>query len=116
MGLRAELKAMFEDTLFWRVVMFLWSLPLVWILVLSLMHLDEVSEAYWLIVFPIVFGAFGAWLMYSAIFADKQALEKRVDYLSEGGEFLGIVFVIAVGLVAIPIWGALRIMLGPAED
>ncbi len=116
MGLRAEFKAMTEDPLFWRVVMFLWGLPFVGIFVLALMHLDEFCGSYWLLVFPAAFAALGGWLVYSAIFADKRALEKRLDFLADGGDILGIVFIIAVAILAIPIWGALRVMLGPAED
>ena len=90
--------------------MSIWGLPFLAILVYSALHFAELSPAYWLIAFPIAIGALGLFLLYTAILSDDKTVEKRTEFLSEGGELIGVLLVIVVVILAIPIWELLKLL------
>jgi putative effector of murein hydrolase len=103
------LKAASEDPLFARIVMGIWGLPFMAIFFYGVLHFDEICPD-WLIVFPVAMGAFGAFLFYTAILSDDEAVEKRTDFVGEGGELIGAILVIAVVILAIPIWELMKLL------
>ncbi len=109
-GLIEYLKSAFGDPLFTRIVIGIWGLPFLAILVFSAFHFGELSPDHWLIAFPIAVGALGMFLLYTAILADDKTVEKRTEFLSEGGELLGVFLVIVVVILAIPIWELLKLL------
>jgi len=103
------LESAFDDPLFLRVVMVLWATPFLGIVVYVCLNFSEVEPDYWLLIFPIAAGLLGLWLLHTAIRADDKTVDKRTEWLSEGGELIGLVFVIVVLILAIPIWELLKL-------
>lgn len=102
------LKTASEDPLFARIVMTIWGLPFVSILVYSLLHIDRICPDCWLIVFPIAIGGLGLFLLFTAVYSDDASVERRTEFVSDGGELLGLVLVGAVIVLAIPIWESMK--------
>ena len=98
-----------EDPLFLRVVMGLWAAPLLGLGVFVLLDVSQVAPHYWLLLFPTLAGLLGLWLLHTAVLADDVTVEKRSDWLSEGGDWIGLAFVLVVLIVAIPIWELLKL-------
>lgn len=87
----------------------IWSLPFIAVLVISLLHVTDLRPDYWLIVFPLAIGALGVFLLYTAVLSDDAAVERRTEFLSEGGEVIGAILIIVVIIVALPIWELLKL-------
>ena len=103
------LESAFIDPLFLRVVMVLWAIPFLGGAFYVGPDLSEIEPDYWLLVFPIGFGLLGLWLLYTAVRADDSTVDKRTEYLSEGNQLIGLVFVVVVLILAIPIWELLKL-------
>lgn len=88
--------------------MAIWGLPFLAVSVYSLLNVDQLCEAYWLIVLLIAIGALGLFLVYTAVVSDDATVEKRTEFVSEGGDLAGVVLVIAVVVIAIPVWALLK--------
>lgn len=98
------LKKILQDTSFHRLVMAIWSLPFILVLIFCLAHIQQLKPDYWLMLFPMASGFLGVWLLYSSLYASDETIDKRLSALAEGGEILGVVLVLAVILIALPLW------------
>ena len=103
------LKSAFEDPLFLRVVMALWATPFLGATIYVGLDFSQVRPDYWLLIFPIAMGLLGLWLLLTAMRADDETVDKRTEWLSEGGEFIGLIFIVVVLIIAIPIWELLKL-------
>ena len=87
----------------------LWAIPLLGLGIYVFSDLSQVAPDYWLLIFPVLAGLLGLWLVHTAVRADDNTVDKRTDWLSEGGEWIGLVFVLVVLIAAIPIWELLKL-------
>jgi hypothetical protein len=99
----------FDDTLFQRVVMALWGLQFVLAFICSAFNYEDLCPDYWLFIFPAALGTLGAFLVQTVLLAKDETVVKRTEWLSEGGEWVGLIFIIVVVIIAIPIWELLRL-------
>ena len=97
-----------DDALFLRIVMGIWGLPFVVAFIYSAINYEDLCPDYWLFIIPVALGALGAFLIYSAIFADDKTMDKRLD-LVDGSGFGVWVLIVMVVIVAIPIWELLKL-------
>ena len=88
----------------------LWALPMLVVFLYSVVNYEEVCPHYWLLVFPVGIGLFGVFLLSTAFRASDESVDKRLEWMSEGGEWIGIVFIIVVLIVAVPIWELLKLL------
>ena len=91
--------------------MAIWAAPFIAIAVYSAFHLADLAPAdYWLVVIPFVVGTLGAFLLYTAILADNETVERRADFIGGGGEILAVFAIIAVIILAVPIYELLKLL------
>ena len=109
------LKSASDDPLFTRVVMGIWALPFIALSVFIALHVPELcQDDYWILVFPLAIGALGVFLMYTAVLADDKTVEKRTEFVHDGADLIGVLLIVAVIILAIPIWEFLKLL--RAED
>jgi len=114
---RNYFKRVTDDLLFSRIVMVLWSALPFAIVGFVLQDTSQFIENKWLLSIPIVAVTLGCWLVYTATRSSDAELEQRLDVLTDGGQWIGILFALAVFIVAIPIYETLRLFRsGGAED
>ena len=107
MGVSRYIDSAIDDPLFLRVVMGVWAIPFLAISILFFDTLFLKEGCFclsWALLLPIGMGAIGALLMGTA-FAASDTTVRRRTYLLDDNDFLGIVLIILVGIVAIPICG-----------
>jgi putative effector of murein hydrolase len=105
------LKSASDDPLFTRIVLAIWAVPFIAVSVYSAFHLADISPAdYWLVVIPFVAGTLGAFLLYTAILADNETVERRADLIGGGGEIIAFFAIIAVIILAVPIYELLKLL------
>lgn len=76
----------------------------IFILIFCLTHIQQLKPDYWLMLCPMASGFFWVWLLYSSLYASDETIDKRLSALAEGGEILGVVLVLAVIVIALPLW------------
>ena len=109
------IKRALDDLLFSRIVMLLWATPVFAIVIFSALNPSGFIENPWLLIIPAVALVFGLFMAYTALFADDKTFEKRLDYLSEGGDWLGLLFVLLVFVVALPIYVVVKAIRAPDD-
>jgi hypothetical protein len=109
MGARRRVQGIVEDPLFWRVAVCLFGLPFAYLGVSGVVALSPPEGWWWLgVVLLAALGLYGGFLVYAACFGSKGLFERATRYIHEGGDLLGLLFVLVVGLLAIPITVLLR--------
>ena len=103
------LRAQLKDPLFMRVCMFLWGLPFALLGPYGAVILRPAASFEWFgFAMLAALGSLGLYLLGVAAFGSDARVHKTTDFMHEGGELLGIVFAIAVILVAVPLTELLR--------
>jgi hypothetical protein len=105
-----KLQAVVQDPLFWRVAVCVFALPFVYIAVNGVIALSPPEGWWWLGVLLLgLLGFYGGFLIYAACFGSDRLLERATRFIHEGGDLIGLLFVVAVALVAIPVTVLLRL-------
>ena len=102
--MRDYFKRVTDDLMFFRIVMILWSALPFAIVGFSIRDACSFIENEWLLLIPIVAAAIGCWLVYIATRTDDATFEKRLELLTDGGQWIGLLFALVVFVVAIPIY------------
>ena len=102
--MRNYFKRVTDDLMFFRIVMILWSALPFAIVGFSIRDACSFFENEWLLLIPIVAAAIGCWLVYIATRTDDATFEKRLELLTDGGQWIGLLFALVVFVVAIPIY------------
>ena len=97
-------KNAFADIFFYRIVMFIWSIPFISILIVGIVKFQELQPDYWLFLFPVVLGLIGFWLLYTSVLAPDEVMDKRLSAVSDGADLAGVVLVLLAIVIALPIW------------
>ncbi len=97
-----------EDTLFLRIVFVLWAVPFLIFFIWCCIEYTFYIERPLLLFFPLALFSMSIFLAYVGVFGSSKAVGKYSGYLNEGGEFIGIIFVIFVVILALPLWEILR--------
>jgi hypothetical protein len=101
------------DPLFIRVCMFLWSVPLLCLGTAALVSFrPEGSFGWFLVVLLLLLIGLGVWLAVCSIFRSDQQVDQWSNALADGGELPGVIFCLAVVVVAVPLTVALRALKG----
>jgi hypothetical protein len=109
MSVLRKLQDILLDPLFWRVAMVVFGLPFVYIGVAGVVALSPPEGWWWLGVLLLgALGVYGGFLVYAACFGSPALVNRATDFVSDGGDLVGLLFVIVVGLVAIPVTLLLR--------
>lgn len=109
MGILGRLQRLVEDSLFWRVTVCLFGLPFAVVGVAGVIALSPPEGWWWLSVLLLVaLAIYGVFLVYAACLGSDDLFERATRYVHEGGDVLGLVFVMVVGLLAVPITVLLR--------
>ena len=103
------LKSAINDPLFLRVVMALWGAPFLAIALYVAANASQVESDYWILIFPAALGLFGSWLLLTALTASDKTVDQRTDWLGDGADLIGLVFILVVLIVAVPIWELLKL-------
>ena len=103
-------KRLTDDLVFFRIVMVLWSLPIFSIVVFAIRDTSQFCGVEWLWLIPVLALALGAWLVYTATRTSDERFEKRLDVLADGGDWMGLIFVVVVLVLAIPVYEIVRII------
>lgn len=90
--------------------MVLWSAPFFALTVFAVRDPTMLSGANWLVIVPVIAAAIGGWFLYTAVRTADEVLEKRIEYLGDGGDWIGLVFVVTVLVVAIPVYEIYRLV------
>lgn len=98
----------FKDILLIRIIIALWSTPFLVLTAWSVYEYNALITKPLLIIFPILMGALGFFLLYVGFFGKNSSVEKYSGQINEGGEILGVLFALAVLIAAIPIWEILK--------
>jgi len=100
----ARLKALFADPLFARVCMVIWGAPFLAAAVVAAFRMRPTEGVEWLlVVFFGLLGMYGAFLVSVAFLGSDSRVERSTSFMAEGGELLGVVFALAVAVVAVPV-------------
>lgn len=97
-----------EDFLFLRIVFVLYSIPFYLIASLPIYEFNSFAETPALFILPLVFLLTATFLVYVGLFSKDKLVEKYSDAISDGGELIGVIFVLLIGIVAIPIWEMIK--------
>jgi len=104
-----RLQGIVQDPLFWRVAVCVFALPFVYLGIAGAIALSPPEGWWWFgVLLFCALGAYGAFLVYASCFGSRALFDRATNFVSEGGDLIGILFVIVVGLVAIPITVLLR--------
>ena len=103
------LKSAIDDPLFLRVVMVLWGIPFLAIALYAVANVGQIESDDWILIFPAASGLFGFWLLFTALTASDETVDKRTDWLGDGADLIGLLFILVVLVVAIPIWEVLKL-------
>jgi hypothetical protein len=107
--MRAYVLALLKDVLFWRVVMFLWGLPLAGFGFYVALAWQPTELGQWFaIALLAALGLLGAYFICVATFGSKARIERSMNYMHDGGDIVGIVVVMVVFVAALPIAAVLR--------
>lgn len=90
--------------------MILWSLPIFVIVGFALRDRSQFCESEWLMAIPLVAMILGTWLVYTATRTNDEVFERRIDFLADGGDWAGLIFVLIVLIVAVPIYEIYRLL------
>jgi hypothetical protein len=109
MGARRKVRGILQDPLFWRVAVCLFGLPFAYVGIAGAVALSPPEGWWWLAVLVLAaLGTYGGFLIYAACLGSKGLFERATSYIHEGGDLLGLLFIVVVGLLAIPITILLR--------
>ena len=102
-------RRLLRDVLFIRVCTAIYGVPLAGLGLIGLWQFRPSEPLDWLLVLLLVLLAgWGLFMTYGAFFGSTDTLARAAEGVSEGGEFIGIILLILVVLVALPITAALR--------
>jgi hypothetical protein len=107
------LRQQFKDVLFLRVCVAIYGIPITALGLGGLWHFRPDQPVEWLLVAALVcLAAFGLFMTYAAFFGSPTVLERVADGVSDGGEIVGLVLLLAVIVIALPITGLIRSLSG----
>ncbi|HEY6084801.1 MAG TPA: hypothetical protein VIU63_05360, partial [Nitrospira sp.] len=105
------------DPIFLRVGMFLWGMPFLTAGGISLAYWRPAEAYEWIgLALLSVIGCGGAFLMYVAVRGTKHSVDKAADFMSEGSDFVGVLFALTVFLLALPITACFRALATPSKQ
>ena len=113
----AYIRSLIADPICLRVGMFLWGMPLLVIggFALASWRPMETYEWFGLVLLSAI-GCGGAFLMYVAVRGSKNSVDKAANFMHEGGDIVGVLFALAVCLVALPITAFFRALTAPPNE
>ena len=84
----------------------IWALP--FLAIASYFFYDSAGccQLSWVVLIPIGMGALGAFLLITALLASDKVVMRRRNWIDDGNSIIGALFMVAVGILAIPIWEA----------
>lgn len=107
----ARLKELFDVKLFVRVCMVIWGAPFVALALFAAIRLRPSDWTEWcLLALLVALGTYGAFLLCVGFLGSDSRVERSIDFMSEGGELLGVVFALAVAVVAVPVTLLIRMV------
>jgi hypothetical protein len=105
----AYLRALLKDPLFTRVCMFFWGLPLAFLGVYAAVSWHPTEGYEWFgIALLVAIGFLGVCLLGVSALGSNALVDKSTDFMHEGGDLIGVIFVLVVVLFAIPVTAVLR--------
>lgn len=103
------LKALLKDPLFCRVCMLLWGTAWTTFAVFGLFSWQPTGWLEWAgYAFVALLAILGAWFCYHAMFGSDESVDKFADFISDGGEWVGLIAVLLVCTIALPIVALVR--------
>lgn len=97
-----------EDVLFLRVVFVLYSIPFFLIASLPINDFNSFVETPAYFIIPLGFLLAAIFLVYTGLFSRDELVEKYSNSISDGGDLIGVFFVLLIGIIAIPIWEIIK--------
>jgi len=111
MSVPSRLKEVVQDPLFWRVTVCFIGLPFIYLGVAGVIELSPPEGWWWLGVALLgALGLYGAFLVYAACLGGDRLFERAIAFIHEGGDLIALVFIVLVGLIAIPVTMLLRLV------
>lgn len=108
---RSYIKDVIADPLFVRVCMVVWGAPFIVLGVVAVPQVHPTGAGGWFALSILTaFGCYGAYLVSVALFGGARLVERSTGAMSEGGEVVGLVFALAVAVLAVPITVVIRAM------
>ena len=107
--MRAYIKSLLKDLLFRRVCLVLWGFPTIAFGIYGLTSLHPVGwkeRLVWLFVIGI--GLYGTYSIGIGVFGSDDRVRKARHIGEDGGSFLGVAFVLAIGICAAPLTALIR--------
>ena len=115
--MRTYIRGLIADPIFVRVCMFLWGIPFLTVGGIGLASWRPLDVYEWIgLALLSAVGCGGAFLIYVAVRGSEKSVDKATHLMSEGGEIVGVLFALAVFLVALPITVFLRALTAPPNE
>jgi hypothetical protein len=114
----AYIAGLFKDPIFLRACMFLWGLPFVALGFGVAVLWQEGPEGWeWLALLCLLLvGAMGLCLLYVSALGSDATFNRTADFMSEGGDLVGLILVVVVVLLALPITAVIRALFPRARQ
>ena len=98
-----------KDPFYYRVVLFLFSVPFTSISIILTFSLFEASVDVFVSILLLAFGIVGLLLALISFFASENFINKINDHVAHGGgEIAGVIFFICISFFALPVWCILK--------
>jgi hypothetical protein len=108
----ASLKLLLADPLFVRVCMVVWGTPFLVLGLVAVPQIHPSDAGGWFALCVLVsLGLYGTYLVLVGVLGSARLVVRSSSFMSEGGEVLGALFAVVVGIVAIPVTLGLRAIL-----
>lgn len=105
------LKSLIGDPLFIRACMVLWGGPMLVFGAYVLISWQPMDAVEWLgYILIAALTVLGLYLVGTALIGSEERLDRAANFLSDGGDIVGVVAVLAVCLVALPTVAVVRLL------
>jgi hypothetical protein len=106
----SRFRRFFRDSIFVRVCVFIYGAIFLTLGSAMLLAFVPTEPIEWLITaFGVGIGGLGSFMVYASVFGRLRILEKASDAVSDGGEIIGIIFMLVVLTVALPITAVIKL-------
>lgn len=95
--------------------MILWAIPFLALAAVTARDPSQFEGAAWLVLLPVGAAILGIWLVYTALRTSDEVFERRIDVLADGGDWIGLIFVVVVIVAAVPIYEIYRLVRPKSE-
>ena len=104
-----HIKVLVADPLFLRVCVFIWGVPFGTFGLYFAFQVEPAEAIEWFgFALLLLVAVFGLYLMTTAALGSIEAIVRAAGFTSDGGDIIGLLFLVAVLLVALPLTALLR--------